>query len=105
MSFLKRLWGYITTLFKGGAEKMMKPEVEIEQAIKSAMFTAFRDGVRKTETRDIIEQIKKLKPSSELYSEELAEMEVWRDRTVPASDEDRIDVDNQERATVVAGMN
>jgi len=78
---------------------------EIEQAIKSAMFTAFRDGVRKTETRDIIEQIKKLKPSSELYSEELAEMEVWRDRTVPASDEDRIDVDNQERATVVAGMN
>ena len=36
MSFLKRLWGYITTLFKGGAEKMMKPEVEIEQAINDA---------------------------------------------------------------------
>ncbi|MDJ0496937.1 MAG: PspA/IM30 family protein [Acidimicrobiia bacterium] len=36
MSFLKRLWGYITTLFKGGAEKMMKPEVEIEQAINEA---------------------------------------------------------------------
>ena len=36
MSFLKRLWGYVTTLFKGGAEKMMKPEVEIEQAINEA---------------------------------------------------------------------
>ncbi|MEA2000561.1 MAG: PspA/IM30 family protein [Actinomycetota bacterium] len=36
MSFLKRLWGYIATLFKGGAEKMMKPEVEIEQAINEA---------------------------------------------------------------------
>jgi phage shock protein A len=36
MSFLKRLWGYITTLFKGGAEKMMKPEVEIEQAVNEA---------------------------------------------------------------------
>ena len=36
MSFLKRLWGYITTLFKGGAEKMMRPEVEIEQAINEA---------------------------------------------------------------------
>ena len=36
MSFLKRLWGYITTLFKGGAERMMKPEVEIEQAINEA---------------------------------------------------------------------
>lgn len=36
MSFLRRLWGYITTLFKGGAERMMKPEVEIEQAINEA---------------------------------------------------------------------
>lgn len=36
MSFLRRLWGYITTLFKGGAEKLMKPEVEIEQAINEA---------------------------------------------------------------------
>ena len=36
MSFLRRLWGYITTLFKGGAEKMMRPEVEIEQAINEA---------------------------------------------------------------------
>jgi phage shock protein A len=36
MNFLKRLWGYLTTLFKGGAEKMMKPEVEIEQAINEA---------------------------------------------------------------------
>ena len=36
MSFLRRLWGYITTLFRGGAEKMMRPEVEIEQAINEA---------------------------------------------------------------------
>ena len=36
MSFLRRLWGYITTLFRGSAERMMKPEVEIEQAINEA---------------------------------------------------------------------
>jgi len=36
MSFFKRLWGYFATLFKGGAEKMMNPEVEIEQAINQA---------------------------------------------------------------------
>ncbi len=36
MSFLRRLWGYITTLFRGSAEKMMRPEVEIEQAINEA---------------------------------------------------------------------
>lgn len=36
MSFLKRLWGYITTLFKSTAERAMNPEVEIEQAINAA---------------------------------------------------------------------
>ncbi len=36
MGFLKRLWGYITTLFRTTAEKAMDPEVEIEQAINQA---------------------------------------------------------------------
>jgi phage shock protein A len=36
MGFLKRLWGYITTLFKRTAEGVMDPEVEIEQAINEA---------------------------------------------------------------------
>ncbi len=36
MGFLKRLWGYIATLFRTTAEKAMDPEVEIEQAINQA---------------------------------------------------------------------
>lgn len=36
MSFFKRLWGYITTLFRTTAENAMNPEVEIEQAIQEA---------------------------------------------------------------------
>jgi phage shock protein A len=36
MGFLKRLWGYLVTLFKGTAERAMDPEVEIEQAMNEA---------------------------------------------------------------------
>ena len=36
MSFLRRLWGYVTTLFRTTAEKAMNPEIEIEQAINEA---------------------------------------------------------------------
>jgi phage shock protein A len=36
MGFLKRLWGYIKAFFRGKAESMMDPEVEIEQAITEA---------------------------------------------------------------------
>jgi phage shock protein A len=36
MGFLKRLWGYIATLFRGAAERAMDPEVEVEQAINEA---------------------------------------------------------------------
>ena len=36
MGFLKRVWGYIKTLFRMKAEAAMNPEVEIEQAINEA---------------------------------------------------------------------
>jgi phage shock protein A len=36
MGFFKRLWGYIKAFFRGKAESMMDPEVEIEQAITEA---------------------------------------------------------------------
>lgn len=36
MGFLKRMWGYITTLFRTTAENAMNPEIEIEQAINEA---------------------------------------------------------------------
>ena len=36
MGFLRRLWGYITTLFRTKAEAAMDPEIEIEQAIREA---------------------------------------------------------------------
>jgi phage shock protein A len=36
MGFLKRLWGYIATLFRRTAESAMNPEIEIEQAINEA---------------------------------------------------------------------
>lgn len=36
MGFLKRLWGYLATLFRTTAESAMNPEIEIEQAINEA---------------------------------------------------------------------
>ncbi|NNF69599.1 MAG: hypothetical protein HKN01_07485 [Acidimicrobiia bacterium] len=36
MGFLKRLWGYIKTLFRSTAESAMDPAIEIEQAINEA---------------------------------------------------------------------
>jgi len=36
MGFLKKLWGYIATLFRTTAENAMNPEIEIEQAINEA---------------------------------------------------------------------
>ncbi len=36
MGFFRRLWGYITTLFRQTAEGAMNPEIEIEQAIGEA---------------------------------------------------------------------
>jgi phage shock protein A len=36
VSFFKRLWGYIKTLFRTTAERAMDPEIEIEQAIQEA---------------------------------------------------------------------
>lgn len=36
MRYLKRLWGYITTLFRVKTEAAMNPEIEIEQAINEA---------------------------------------------------------------------
>jgi len=36
MGFWKRLWGYIKAFFRGKAESMMDPEVEVEQAILEA---------------------------------------------------------------------
>lgn len=36
MSFFKRLWGYLKTLFRTTAERAMDPEIEIEQAIQES---------------------------------------------------------------------
>jgi phage shock protein A len=36
VSFFKRLWGYLKTLFRTTAERAMDPEIEIEQAIQEA---------------------------------------------------------------------
>jgi phage shock protein A len=33
---LKRIWGYLTAMFRGAAEKAMNPEIEIEQAIQES---------------------------------------------------------------------
>jgi ATP-dependent 26S proteasome regulatory subunit len=58
---------------------------EIAQAIYDGMFVAFDDGERPTTAQDILDCLKELKPSSELYAEELREMERWKKRTKAAS--------------------
>jgi ATP-dependent 26S proteasome regulatory subunit len=75
---------------------------EIEQAIKNAMFAAFKDGMRPTVVTDIIPCLKKLRPSAELYKEELKEMKRWKDRTEPASIEEHVQATGARNTRVAA---
>jgi SpoVK/Ycf46/Vps4 family AAA+-type ATPase len=58
---------------------------EIEQAVVSALYTAFSGG-RELETPTVLEELRATRPLSVTRAEEIAGLRAWaRDRTVPAS--------------------
>jgi len=70
MGFLKRLWGYITTLFRRTAEGAMNPEVEIEQAINDARK---RDQELRNQAAKVVAHRTQLEAKMESAAEDVGE--------------------------------
>lgn len=70
MSFLKRLWGYIRTLFKRTAEGAMNPEIEIEQAIDEAQR---RDQQLRNQAAKVVAHRTQLESRMERTAEDVGE--------------------------------
>ena len=70
MGFFKRLWGYIKALFRSKAEKMMDPEIEIEQAITEARK---RDQDLRTQAARVVAHRTQLESQIERAAEQAGE--------------------------------
>jgi len=70
MGFFKRLWGYIKALFRTKAEKMMDPEIEIEQAIQEARR---RDQELRTQAAKVVAHRTQLESQIERAAEDAGE--------------------------------
>lgn len=70
MGFLKRLWGYIKAFFRGKAESMMDPEVEIEQAITEARQ---RDQELRTQAAKVVAHRTQIESQMERAAEQAGE--------------------------------
>jgi len=101
MSFLKRLWGYITTLFKGGAEKLMKPEVEIEQAINEAKK---RDQELRNQAAKVVAHRTQLESKMENAADDVGEAREMAKQAILKAEESKSagDVEGQTKWTKAA---
>lgn len=101
MSFLKRLWGYITTLFKGSAERMMKPEVEIEQAINEAKK---RDQQLRNQAAKVVAHRTQLESKMEKAAEDVGEAREMAKQAIMKAEEAKAsgDASGQEKWTKAA---
>jgi phage shock protein A len=101
MSFLKRLWGYITTLFKGGAEKMMRPEVEIEQAINEAKK---RDQELRNQAAKVVAHRTQLESKMENAADDVGEAREMAKQAILKAEESKAsgDAAGQEKWTKAA---
>ena len=101
MSFLRRLWGYITTLFKGGAEKMMKPEVEIEQAINEAKK---RDQQLRNQAAKVVAHRTQLESKMENAADDVGEAREMAKQAILKAEEAKAagDVASQDKWTKAA---
>lgn len=101
MSFLKRLWGYITTLFKGGAEKLMKPEVEIEQAINEAKK---RDQELRNQAAKVVAHRTQLESKMENAADDVGEAREMAKQAILKAEESKAsgDAAGQEKWTKAA---
>ncbi|MFH1330946.1 MAG: PspA/IM30 family protein [Actinomycetota bacterium] len=70
MGFFKRLWGYLKALFRSKAEKMMDPEIEIEQAILEARK---RDQDLRTQAARVVAHRTQLESQIERAAEQAGE--------------------------------
>lgn len=70
MGFFKRLWGYITQLFKSTAESAMNPEIEIEQAINEAQK---RDQALRNQAAKVVAHRTQLESRMESAANEVGE--------------------------------
>ena len=101
MSFLRRLWGYITTLFKGGAERMMKPEVEIEQAINEAKK---RDQELRNQAAKVVAHRTQLESKMEKAADDVGEAREMAKQAILKAEESKAsgDAAGQEKWTKAA---
>jgi len=70
MSFFKRLWGYVKTLFKRTAEGAMNPEIEIEQAIDEARK---RDQALRNQAAKVVAHRTQLESKMEKAADDVGE--------------------------------
>ena len=101
MSFLRRLWGYITTLFRGSAERMMKPEVEIEQAINEAKK---RDQELRNQAAKVVAHRTQLESKMERAADDVGEAREMAKQAILKAEEAKAsgDVAGQEKWTKAA---
>ncbi len=101
MSFLRRLWGYITTLFRGSAERMMKPEVEIEQAINEAKK---RDQELRNQAAKVVAHRTQLESKMENAADDVGEAREMAKQAILKAEEAKAsgDVAAQEKWTKAA---
>jgi phage shock protein A len=101
MSFFRRLWGYITTLFKRTAESAMNPEVEIEQAINEAKK---RDQQLRNQAAKVVAHRTQLESKMEKAADDVGEAREMAKQAIMKAEEAKAsgDVEAQAKWTKAA---
>lgn len=101
MSFFRRLWGYITTLFKRTAEGVMNPEVEIEQAINEAKK---RDQQLRNQAAKVVAHRTQLESKMEKAADDVGEAREMAKQAIMKAEESKAagDVAAQDKWTKAA---
>ena len=101
MSFFRRLWGYITTLFKRTAEGVMNPEIEIEQAINEAKK---RDQQLRNQAAKVVAHRTQLESKMEKAADDVGEAREMAKQAIMKAEESKAagDVAAQDKWTKAA---
>jgi phage shock protein A len=101
MSFFKRLWGYVKTLFKRTAEGVMKPEIEIEQAIDEARK---RDQQLRNQAAKVVAHRTQLESKMEKAADDVGEAREMAKQAIMKAEESKAagDVAAQDKWTRAA---
>jgi phage shock protein A len=101
MSFFRRLWGYIKTLFKRTAEGAMRPEIEIEQAIDEARR---RDQQLRNQAAKVVAHRTQIESRMESAADDVGEAREMAKQAIMKAEEAKAagDVTAQEKWTKTA---